>query len=135
MKREDYQKLTKKEKENLIQKFKEEEKEKRETIKMLIEDILYPIIKNENDIEIISLDPKYEYNDEGYSFNYIMPFINGERYGYYEIMEKIDYSLCDIASLIHEEINIDVQELKMNHQKNELETKLPRKTKTKQRKI
>ncbi len=127
MKREDYQKLTEKEKENLIEKFKDEEKEKRETIRFFVEEIVYPIIKNENDIETISLDPNYQYNDEGYSFHYIMPFINGERYGYDEIMEEIDLALGGIASLIHDEITIDVQELKINHQKNELDTKLEKK--------
>jgi hypothetical protein len=136
MRHEDYIKLTKEEKTKLITKLKNQRKEIDKTIIFLIEDILYPILKNTtNDIEEVTLDPTYEYNDEGYSHSNIMPFINGSNYEHIDLMDKIDASLEKVVELILEPITIDVQELKIKFQKNELENTLIKKHVKKQNKV
>lgn len=135
MKHEDYIKLTQEEKKNLITELKNKVKEINNITLFMVEEIIYPIIKNNSDIEEITLDPRHEYNDEGYAPTNIMPFINGSSYDYQELMEEIDNKLKTIAKLIFEPITIDVQELKIRFQKNELDNKLIKKHVKKQNKI
>lgn len=135
MKHEDYIKLTQEEKKNLITELKNKVKEINNITIFMVEEIIYPIIKNNSDIEEITLDPRHEYNDEGYAHTNIMPFINGSSYDYEELMEEIDNKLKTIAKLIFEPITIDVQELKIRFQKNELDNKLIKKHVKKQNKI
>jgi hypothetical protein len=128
---EEFDKLTKEEKMGIVERMNEIKNQSQDFLIRMVEERVAPILLKNPYIEDLTLDPKYEYNDEGYAPSYIMPFINGE---YYmrdgdgdDLFEKIDYACSDIAGLITSDISIDVQEVKTRYAANQLDKKLPKK--------
>lgn len=136
---EDYFKLNSDQQDKLLGEIKNVLQEVDVAITQLAAIRLIPIFEKHHEIETITLDPTYEYNDEGYAPNYIMPWIN-DNYDTYSSEEhedewrsEIEDVLGDIASLIHKEVLIDRQNTLIKHRKETLENQLETKTDIKNR--
>lgn len=134
---EEFDKLSAEEKKKIIELMNNINSESQQFLVKLVEERVVPILMANPSIEDLTLDPKYEYNDEGYAPSYIMPFINGD---YYmrdddgdDVFEKIDYACSDIANLINSEISIDVAEVKARYAAKDLDKKLSNKKTTSKR--
>jgi hypothetical protein len=95
-------------------------------LQMLAEEAVYPIIKKNAKIEELVLDPNYQYNDEGYAPNFLMPFVNGN-YDDYEgdyDMQKLDLACSRFAHLMTEDISVDVMEVKARYAAKKLDGEL-----------
>lgn len=126
---EEYKNLTKENRDNILQQYKEINSEMNGFIVRFIEDVVAPILVENPWIKELVLDPKYEYNDEGYAPQFIMPFINGEWWAPQEesddVFEKIDYACADISSLLLEDVSIDVELAKTRYLATKLDEELP----------
>lgn len=103
---------------------------------------LAPILEQHPEIQAISLDAEYQYDDQGYSPNNIMPWINEEieyheeSYEYETVRNKIDNELKSITHLIRENIYIESKEVLTNYLNNKLDNNLKqKKTKTPKTKV
>lgn len=83
----------------------------------LVEEVVYPIIKDKPELFSLHLDPNYEYNDEGYCHTNIMPFLNDDWDGWEhsDVRAEIDDALADLAKYIPREedgLTINLNELR-----------------------
>lgn len=114
--------LTKKQKYVLLNSISLINENMRPLIVKMVEDIIYPLIKNETELNSLYLDPNYEYNDEGYPSTYVMAIFNNEwdSSDNYELKEKIDTLLAELAPFLphkHDDIlEIDLDDLRYKKQ-------------------
>lgn len=105
-------------------------------VENIVKSKLAPILEKHPEIQAISLDAKYQYDDEGYSPNNIMPWINEEieyyeqSYEYENVRTLIDNELQSLSHLIKEDIYIDSKEVLTKFLNNKLNTNLKEKNNT-----
>ncbi len=126
----EYNELSDDNKNEIIDKYQELKNKMDKFIENYIEESLAEIIIKTPSIDSITLDPKYEYSDEGYSPTYIMPFINGEYWGDEEdidddLFERIDYACAKVSHLITEDISLDVDLIRKKYSAKKLDEALP----------
>lgn len=134
----EYNELSDDNKNEIIDKYQELKNKMDKFIENYIEESLAEIIIKTPSIDSITLDPKYEYNDEGYSPTYIMPFINGEYWGDEEdidddLFERIDYACAKVSHLITEDISLDVDLIRKKYSAKKLDEALPNNNKSSKR--
>ncbi len=102
-------------------------------VEMFIEDALGEILSSHPEIESVYLDPKYEYNDEGYAPMNIMPFINGEYFGEdgEDLFEQIDEACAGFSAYITEGFEVDVNKVRTRYNAKKLDGELTKKRSTK----
>ncbi len=126
----EYSELSEDKKDEIIDKYQELKNKMDKFIESYIEESLAELLIKHPSIEQLTLDPKYEYNDEGYAPHYIMPFINGEYWGDGEsidddLFEKIDYACAKVAHLITEDVSLDVDLIRKKYSAKKLDSELP----------
>ncbi len=136
----EYAELSEDKKEDIIDKYQELKNKMDKFIESYIEESLAEIILKTPSIEQITLDPKYEYNDEGYAPTYIMPFINGEYWGNNDgidddLFERIDYACAKVAHLITEDVSLDIDLIRKKYSAKKLDETLPNKNNSSSKKF
>lgn len=125
----EYGELSEDRKNEIIDQYQELKNKMDKFIESYIEESLAEIIIKTPAIEQLTLDPKYEYNDEGYAPTYIMPFINGEYWGDNDqidddLFERIDYACAKVSHLITEDISLDVDLIRKKYTAKKLDETL-----------
>ncbi len=100
----------------LLKKIREQRGDIDNFISFLVKDAIIPIMEKNPDIEEVSLDHSYEYNDEGYAPSYVMPVINGD----YEtepnnpdVQEEMDYACADFSDLMTRDAYVSREDVKL----------------------
>lgn len=120
----------------LLKKIREQRGDIDNFISFLVKDAIIPIMEKNPDIEEVSLDHSYEYNDEGYAPSHVMPFINGEYWGEDDdLFEEIDNACAGFAHLMTQDISFDVDLLKKKYAAKHLDKELPEKPKKSSRRF
>ncbi len=132
---EEFDDLNSTEKSKILDDLYEVKTKMNKIVEMFIEDALGEILSKSPQIESVYLDPKYEYNDEGYSPMYIMPFINGEYFGEdgEELFEEIDNACSHFSAYIVEGFEVDVDKVRTRYNAKKLDGELAKKTKGKKK--
>ncbi len=105
-------------------------------LEYMAEEVVAPILVRNPQIETLTLDPNYEYNDEGYAPSHVMPFINGEYWGEDDdLFEEIDNACAGFAHLMTQDISFDVDLLKKKYAAKHLDKELPEKPKKSSRRF
>ncbi len=125
----EFDSMTNEQKDNLIEAIVKYKEKVNNFLQLLAEEAVYPIIKENKNIEDLVLDPNYRYDDEGYSPNCVMPFVNGESDDYYRKydMEALDLACSKFAHLMTSDIAIDVPLVRARYDAKNLEDKLEKK--------
>lgn len=128
---EDYFKLNAETQEKLLKEMKNVLTEVDSAVYQLIAIRLAPIFETHTEIETITLDNTYEYNDEGYAPHYIMPWIN-DNYDQYsstdefedEWRSEIETAVAEVAPLVREQLTFDRQSILAKYRKETLDSQL-----------
>lgn len=80
--------------------------------------VLDTVVRLKSDANTVTLDPHYEYNDEGPIPDNIMAWINGRNEWddeHENLQNELDSVLADVSKFIHETIELDISQLKSKY--------------------
>lgn len=120
--KEEFESLNENEKNQLVKALNEVRNQSQEFVRMMVEEAVAPILLAYPDIRELTIDPHYEYNDEGYCHNNVMPFINGDYYGSDHLeaaFEEIDNACSELSDIMSGSLDIDVESVRQRFKKPE----------------
>lgn len=132
---EEFDALSDDKKEEILNMARKEREALNQFLTYMAQEVIAPIMLTNSEINDVCLDPKYEYNDEGYAPNYVMPLINGDVYApddCEDIQDSLDNACSGFSDLMTEDIYIDsatAKQIVAKQNANKLEEELPKKKK------